>query len=342
MPWLSDKVLVQQAGQHLGSLLQRDGNIDLQAPRHLHAHRFVHLINPFACPAGSTADRVQASTYASMHRAHNHAAEPSHVDMLAVAFPEDKDYASSHFEQLTLLRRSILDVAEFKVPRKLPLLFDILSAEHPLVSAADYLIYTNSDICLMPGFYQFVKVLVNLGFDTVTINRRVIAHYSLQDMFMPLADADYGESHCGFDCFIFPASMVSQFFKTDACLGIRWVMRSLLYNLFALSKKMLVLTDVHMTYHLGDDKQWSNPAFSDYTRFNLACAHETRTHLQSTANASGQLTNLFAQYPLDPLEGVMPALRPPAYRRLLSKVARKFPRTAAACKSALRSFRTKV
>jgi hypothetical protein len=46
-------------------------------------------------------------------------------------------------------------------------------------------------------------------------------------------------------------------------------MRSLLYNLVANSTKMAILRKAHLTFHLGDDKDWSVPKFEDANRFNV-------------------------------------------------------------------------
>jgi hypothetical protein len=46
-------------------------------------------------------------------------------------------------------------------------------------------------------------------------------------------------------------------------------MRSLLYNLVAKARRMLILRDTHLTYHFGDDRPWADPMFDDYLSFNL-------------------------------------------------------------------------
>ena len=71
------------------------------------------------------------------------------------------------------------------------------------VDDADYFIYTNVDIALMPYFYNVVFDYIKAGHDAIIINRRRLnKHYSspneLQFMY-----ADLGKSHPGFDCFIF-------------------------------------------------------------------------------------------------------------------------------------------
>ena len=46
------------------------------------------------------------------------------------------------------------------------------------------------------------------------------------------------------------------------------VMQGLIYNMAASATRMLILTDVHLTCHLGDDKTWASPALEDYIHHN--------------------------------------------------------------------------
>ena len=49
-------------------------------------------------------------------------------------------------------------------------------------------------------------------------------------------------------------------------------MRSLIYNLVALARPMLMLKGAHMTFHLGEDRPWRTPENRDYLKFNVNCA----------------------------------------------------------------------
>jgi hypothetical protein len=42
-----------------------------------------------------------------------------------------------------------------------------------------------------------------------------------------------------------------------------------LFNLVAHAGRVLMLTRAHMTFHLGNDVAWRNPAYADYISFNI-------------------------------------------------------------------------
>ena len=71
--------------------------------------------------------------------------------------------------------------------------------------------------------------------------------------------------HPGFDCFVFPTAWVEDFVANAACVGIGWVMRSLLYNLVVKARRMVILRNAHLTYHYGDDRPWNAPELEEYT-----------------------------------------------------------------------------
>ncbi len=68
----------------------------------------------------------------------------------------------------------MLDCGRFAVPRKLPLIKDILGRLYD-ASDAEYFIYTNVNIGLMPNFYVAVNAIIESGYDAFVINRRTIS-----------------------------------------------------------------------------------------------------------------------------------------------------------------------
>jgi hypothetical protein len=44
--------------------------------------------------------------------------------------------------------------------------------------------------------------------------------------------------------------------------------RSLLYNMVARAKHMVMLKNVALTYHFGNDRTWASAIYDDYTAFN--------------------------------------------------------------------------
>jgi hypothetical protein len=179
------------------------------------------------------------------------------------------------------LTRAVTDVATFAQVRRLPLLFDVLDLGITATevrkdgSEVDYVIYTNSDICLLPHFYLAVAELIRSGYDVITINRRTINLYpENKKEQIALMYSDYGTDHPGYDCFVFARSIYERFAKNHACIGAGMVMRSLLFNLAACARRFAMLTSAHLTFHIGDDRYWTDRRFNDYVAFNTQQAHQ--------------------------------------------------------------------
>jgi len=227
-----------------------------------------HAIQFFKSDAAG--QRVQDITAASVRRAKSRSTVP--VQLLAVPLEGEPDCVPEGFTATRPLRRTIADVRQFDVTRRLPLLFDILDHAAARSDPAGYLIFTNSDICLTADFYDSVRALLLAGFDALVINRRTVSDIQEYGDNPGLAAHDVGEKHKGLDCFIFPTAWVRTFFKTESCAGIAGVMRPLLYNLVARADRLLFAKAAHLTYHYGNDKNWRSSAFGEYTRHNFAQA----------------------------------------------------------------------
>lgn len=243
--------------------------------------RFVHVVNPYLCPHGSEGDRVQRFTFETMRKAklayEALYAQPSGEEMVAqvaAAYEEDQSYARDFFSHIESIHRSALDVGKFQVPRKLPLLFDVLAAGRLHAGPLDYMILTNTDICLLMGFYDAMATLIGLGYDSIVVNRRTVEPFPPDPRLAPIISASMGACHPGFDCFVFRAGLFDDFIRGTSVIGRGWVMRPLLYNLVAKAGRMIMLKDVHLTYHLGDDNAWSGKENSDYDTHNLLEAYK--------------------------------------------------------------------
>ena len=258
----------------------------------------VHIVNPYNSP-----NRIheQELAFASIKRARalarNSDSSVIKIFFLAAAFPEDCQFADRHFDSVVSLSQSALDLKTFSVPRKLPLLFDVIGAAREHAGNATHIIWTNNDICLAAGFYEAIAGLLALGFDAITVNRQDIPPIASEQEFLPLMEGLLGVRHRGFDCFIFPLDWVDNFVKTDALIGMRRVGRSLLYNLVAQAETMIMLNDVNLTFHVGSDKTgWDTPKFADYKEFNGAQARliypalnqERRERLRAFCHAYGE------------------------------------------------------
>ena len=77
------------------------------------------------------------------------------IDLRTTQYDEDRAIIPEGFKVLSNLQQSVLDANQKLQGRKMPLIADIIkkaSDEAP----AEYIIYTNADIGLMPYFYDFI------------------------------------------------------------------------------------------------------------------------------------------------------------------------------------------
>ncbi len=230
-----------------------------------------HIVNPFTLPGDPDFDNVQTITFATIQAARKNAEKEINVELFAAVYPEDEAVVPSGFAKTRPLERSVLDVSTITAekPRKLPLLKDILDRLQQL-SSADYFIYSNIDIALMPGFYLKVGEIISEGYDGFVINRRTIgkSHLQTQDIPAMIVEAEKGEKHPGFDCFIFKRNAYARYRLGTACVGGNWVGRVLIGNVMAFARKFKVFDDLCLTFHLGDDRPWMQPANDPYNLHN--------------------------------------------------------------------------
>lgn len=174
------------------------------------------------------------------------------VTLCTTQFQEDIAIIPDEFLQLSNLERSVLDVNKQLVGKKLPLIADILNKLKE-VPDTDYYIYTNTDIALMPYFYNVVHQHVLNGYDAIVINRRRLSIKYNDELSLDLMYADLGKSHPGFDCFVFKKELLAKFVLGDICVGIPFVEATLLHNIFSFANNPLFLPDAHLTFHIGMD-----------------------------------------------------------------------------------------
>ena len=174
------------------------------------------------------------------------------VDLYTIQYEEDKEIIPKYFTVLPNLKRSILDIDFNLKNRKLPLIGDIIQSLY-YNSTADYFIYTNADIGLMPHFYNYIAQKIEAGYDAVVVNRRrLLAEYTKVEE-LPLIYADLGASHPGFDCFVFKRELVEKMVLADICVGISFIGVALMHNVFSFAEKPLFVPDAHLTFHIGTD-----------------------------------------------------------------------------------------
>jgi hypothetical protein len=227
---------------------------------------FTHIINPVATDPLSHFYLIQQITFQSMLTAQSQVGNHS-VRLYSAQYSEDHVMLQPGFIPTPDLTRSVLDVNHFKIPRKLPILHDILrrAFDH---SHSNYVIYTNVDIGLKPHFYQAVTDFILQGYDSFAINRRTISdHYTslsqIDEMYR-----ETGKPHRGWDCFVFPRKWIPDFRLGSICIGAPLVGLALVSNLIVRSKNFVEFQDEFLTFHLGDNRRWNHKSFSDYWQFN--------------------------------------------------------------------------
>ncbi|MCP5108396.1 MAG: sulfotransferase, partial [bacterium] len=252
--------------------------------------RIAHIINPVKVDPSSDLHTAQPVTFETMLVARQFAAGSVEVSLYSTQFAEDRDFVPRFFKKTKDLERSVLDLGNFNVKRKLPILKDILDRLHS-ASDAGYFIYTNSDIALMPNFYTSIAKIIKQGHDAFVINRRTIpGHYSkIEDI--PLMYSETGEPHKGWDCFIFKRELYSRFELGNVCVGIGGVGRVLIWNLIAQAAKFKEFKNRHLTFHIGNDRIWLNDEYSDYKQFNREEARDALKKINSKSKNIDKLKN---------------------------------------------------
>jgi hypothetical protein len=230
--------------------------------------KIAHIINPVKVSDKSDLFIAQPITFETMKNAKEFAKKNNvEVELFYTCYEEDLEIAPKGFKKTKLLEKSILDYGNFKTKRKLPLIKDILDRLYES-SNADYFIYTNVDIALMPHFYNFIANVIKRGYDGFVINRRTISkNYSSIDE-IPQMYSEIGEKHPGYDCFVFKRDVYPKYQLGTACIGANWIGRVIISNVIAHSNKFKVFENEHLTFHIGDDRSWKIDKFSDYDTHN--------------------------------------------------------------------------
>jgi hypothetical protein len=229
--------------------------------------RFSHIVNLGTFPPTSDLYHAQPITVETMRIAKGLAAGKVDVTLLSAQYGEDRETVPADFVATPDLDHSVLDVGEFRIKRKLPLVKDILDRAYG-AQESDYLIFTNVDIGLLPSFYVTVDRLIDCGFDGIVINRRTIPKTYTKIEDIPLMFGEAGRPHMGYDCFIFRRDAYQRFLLGLTCVGAPYVGKAILLNQIVNSQKFKVFYDQHVTFHVGNDKAWLARNLRDYKLHN--------------------------------------------------------------------------
>lgn len=229
--------------------------------------KLAHIVNPVMAAGTSDLAIAQPITFETMRKARDYAEGRVKVELYTAQFPEDQPVVPSDFLPTPDLDMSVLDVGVFRRSRKLPMLKDILDKLYDATDA-DFLVYTNVDIGLQLHFYPTVARLLEAGYDAFVINRRTIdARFDKLDE-LPLMYASLGNAHPGWDCFVFRRSVFPNYDLGRVCIGAPRCGLALLANLQVHANRFAEFKKLHLTFHRGDDRSWSDPSAGDYAAFN--------------------------------------------------------------------------
>ena len=231
--------------------------------------KLAHIINPVVVKESSDLFIAQPITFQTMKIAQEFAQKYDvEVQLYSAQYPEDHSIIPKYFQKTPDLERSVLDIGDFKVKRKLPLIKDILDNLYEATDA-EYLIYTNTDIALMPNFYVIVSQIINQGYDAFVINRRTISKQYSKLEEIPLMYAEAGEKHDGHDCFVFKKSIYKYYELESSFIGVPPIGKILLLNLIGHATKFNEFTELHLTFHLGNDGDWKSSSSEQLYSYNL-------------------------------------------------------------------------
>lgn len=332
MPWLTP-IAFEQGPDDPITMLPRFGD----GPRRI---RFRHIIHAYHDTLVPSNNAILPLTFQTIERARQFAAPDFPVDCVVVTFPEDAKLVPDDAVRAPSLERDVTNIAEFTLARRLPLLFDVIESgiSMALPGAArprsarlfdlfadrlirrrrvgtqwsgtadevEFSVLSNSDIHLQPHFYRVMGTLIREGYDVITANRRTIAVGTQRAGDLPLYLAERGSDHPGLDCFVFPTSMIEHFQPSQCCCGAGHVMRSLLFNLVAQARRLLMLTRAQMTFHLNDDRHWSDPRFAGYLEFNIAQAQSVITRLAVDPEKAERLAEFISAHEMDVYRDALP------------------------------------
>jgi len=250
--------------------------------------KLAHIIAPAIVPQSSDLFTAQPVTMETMLIAKRFAQQHGgpEVELYSAHFAEDATLVPRGFVHTPVLERSTLDIGRWQIEAKLPLITDILTRLHRAASDADYLIYTNSDIGLLPNFYVTVDRLIEKGLDAFTINPRCIPAHFTELADIPIMWAEGDKFRKGWDCFVFRRGAFPQFYLGEACLGAINIGRALILNLIMTSTNFEEFTELHLTFHIGNDGAWRRSPMKDYAAHNLAVVIQLLQSLQGTAAAN--------------------------------------------------------
>lgn len=226
-----------------------------------------HVVNVFDGPLSSSAFVAQPAVLESMKEAQDFARGIVDVRLLSTQLEGEVPVKRPYLRRLPPLRRTVMNLGEFRRPRPLPILKDILDRAYE-AEEAEFIVYTNIDIGLQPHFYRLVDDLIDAGYDAFVINRRTLDPTYATVAKLAQSFAAVGRQHPGMDCFVFRRPVYPQFRLGNVAVGVSEVGLTLAANMSATAERFAVFHDLHATFHWGHDAPWRDSDLHDYWEHN--------------------------------------------------------------------------
>ncbi len=159
---------------------------------------------------------AQPLTLKSLLRAKQNSDSDLTVDLFTIKHKSENIDPPKSFIQVKDIEKYACEYIPFlkdTVQKPLPRLTDIINGLYQ-ASEAEFFVYTNLDISLMPSFYNYIKKLILQGHDAIYINRENLPkEYNgvrLDESNLDLCYKVSGTPHVGIDCFVFKRSIVTK------------------------------------------------------------------------------------------------------------------------------------
>ncbi len=253
-------------------------------------YKIAHIINPVKVNSSSDLYIAQPLTFESLRNAKDYAKKNITVELYSCQYEEDLDIIPDYFIKTNNLTRSTADLNLFRVTKKLPFIRDLLDSVIQLTDA-DFIVYSNVDIGVMPFFYLTILNYFTAGYDFLMINRRTVSnnYKSINDL--NYIYSDIGKSHEGIDCFVFRRKYYEKFNFEKSIIGSGPVGLCFAVNFLSNSSKVIWLEESHLTFHIGDDKSWRNARLLDYRIYNFTELKKITYYFRHNIN-NGKLLNV--------------------------------------------------
>jgi hypothetical protein len=229
--------------------------------------KLLHIINPVEVAQGSDLKIAQPITFESLIKAREFS-KNMNIQLVTAQYQEDLEIIPDILSKSKNLKKSVKNIGNNELTRKLPLIKDILKRAYNLSKKGDYIIYSNVDIAVMPFFYNWIEIQINLGYDAFVVNRRTISNKYKNPKELDLMYSEIGEIHPGYDCFVFKRDLYKKLILGNICVGAVYIGLALFINLKLIASKFEEFGTQHLTFHIGNDQVWRKEEHNAYAKHN--------------------------------------------------------------------------